>query len=130
MSDPLDDQIKEYLGENRPVPPELVRRAKELMPETGPSANCPHCGKRITPFKKPPQAQKWNVLWLLAGAAAFILSFAFARYFLQFLAVALFCGFKWALDRRALKTQILIYRALQEDDAAGQHRLHTPSSRL
>ena len=127
MNDPVDDLIKDYLGETRPVPPGLVQKAKDLMGASSPSAACPHCGKPITPFKKPPRAQKWNALWLGTAVLAFALSFVFPLYFMQFLAAALFCGFKWAIERRALKTQILIYKALSETE---HHRLHQHSSRL
>ena len=55
------------------------------------------------------------VLWLILAIVSFGLSFVFKRYFFQCLAVALFFGFKWALDLRAAKTKIMMYRALDKE---------------
>ena len=67
------------------VPDEAVRKAKRLMGDKTRLA-CPHCGKSITPFKKPVQNQFfWSALWLCLAGGSFALSFIFHRYFLQFL---------------------------------------------
>lgn len=131
MSDRLDDSIKDYLGETRRVPPELVQKAKDLVPGGRPGAmQCPHCGKPIAAPKKPSTGD-WNLVWLAASAGAFGLSFALPDYFYQCLAAALLCGFKWIIERRARKTQILIYKALSGEAGEGSaHRLHRHTTRL
>ena len=128
MTEPMDHWIKEALGEQREVPADLVQRAKDLVPGKRFSVDCPHCGKAITPFKKQPSA--WiNALWLVAALGAFALSFVIRRYFMQCLAVSVVCAFKWAIDARAMKTKILIYKALQETES-DPNRLHRHSSHL
>ena len=71
MSDWLDDSIKEYLGQTRAVPPELLKKAKDLVPPSRPGVGkCPHCGKPVTPFKDGSVPGPWNVLWFAAAGAA------------------------------------------------------------
>ena len=130
MTDRIDDWIKEHLGGSREVPADLVQKAKDLVPGGRPSAVCPHCGGRITPFKKPPSRSRWNLLWLGAAALSFALSYAFPHYFMQFLAVSLVSAFKWLVEHRAMKTQILIYKALAEDEGSEGSRLHRHASHL
>ncbi len=126
--DPAELPIKEYLGQvrNEEVPEALLQSVKKLkLPAAGPL--CPHCGKPITAFKKPLASQRvWNALWLSAAIAAFAMSFVFPRYFFQYVALTVLFGVKWIVDQRATKTQILIYKALQ-DDSESFHRQHTPS---
>lgn len=98
------------------VPQDLIAQAQALIGKNT-SANCPHCGKAITTFKKPLKTQQLeNGLWLCLLVGAFTLSFFFPRYFYQWLLLAALSGFKWALNSRATKTQIMIYKALKEDD--------------
>ena len=131
MGDHLDESIKDYLGETRPLPQGLVQKAKDLVPGTKRGvANCPHCGKPISSPKKP-SAGDWNLLWLAAMAFFFGLSFVFQSYFYQCLVATLICAFKWIIERRARKTQILIYKALTEESGeALSHRLHRHTTRL
>ena len=117
--------------ENENVPPALVQRAKRLMTAGDAFGTCPHCGKRITPFKKPLSSQRWkNIVWLALGASTFALSFVVHRFFYQFLAATLLFGFKWIVEQRATKTQIMIYKALSEESGSEKHRLHQHSSHL
>ena len=140
LRDHADDQAvvvkaRELLKNERgaqgePVPAEWIERAKSLM---APALKCPHCGKAITPFKSPERTQKFrNAVLFLAAAAAFILSFAYRRYFFQFVALAVLLGVKWIVDQKSMKTQILIYRALREDEGKTHpHKdLHRISSHL
>lgn len=131
MTDPLDEQIRECLGETRQVPPDLVQKAKDLVP--GPrqgEGKCPHCGKPVALPKRPARGD-WNLLWAAASAAAFGLSFYYEEYFFQALAASLIFAFKWIVEWRARKTQILIYKALvDEEHASGRHRLHRHTTRL
>jgi hypothetical protein len=131
MTDPLDASLKEALGETREVPPGLVQKAKDLVrgPRQG-EAKCPHCGKPIALPRRPGRGD-WNLLWAAASAAAFGASFYFEEYFFQALAASIIFAFKWAVEWRARKTQILIYKALAEGEGApGQHRLHQHTTRL
>ncbi len=133
----LISKAREVMGnesgwENEEVSEALVARAKGLMQAKSPASSCPHCGKSITPFKKPLQSQRVkNTLWLALTLTFFGLSFIAHRFFYQFLAAALFFGFKWIMDQRATKTQIMIYKALSDNpESEQQHRLHRPFSRL
>ncbi len=82
------------------VPAELVRRAKALFPDK-PKATGP--GSR-------------RYLWLGLAVAAFALSFVWPRYFFQCLVLTLLFGAKWIADERAAKTQVLIFKALRQDE--------------
>jgi hypothetical protein len=130
MSDRLDDGIREYLGRTRQLPAGLEQKAKDLVPGKGAKcAPCPHCGKPITPFKKGPSpAEAW--WWLAASGVALAVSFMVPRYFMQFLAVMLLCGIKAIVELRARKTQILIYKALQDEGVEARGRGHHSGSRL
>ena len=114
--------MEEDVLENE-IPAGLAEKAKGLMKGSAQTALCPHCGKAITPFKRPIARQKWiNLSWLLLMAGSFALSFVFPRYFMQFLVVAVLAGFRWIVEVRASKTQIMIYRALS-DGEKHEHRL-------
>jgi hypothetical protein len=111
----LNELEREGVSEGPEVPRALKDRAKDLFKEKH-RAECPHCGKAITPFKKPVKRMALvNFLWLGLSAAGFGLSFMFPHYFMQCLALGVLAGAKWIADQRALKTQILIYKALQEE---------------
>ena len=129
--DALDKRIEGYLSRQRAeglfqreaesageqVPTELVQKAKRLFAGRLQAA-CPHCHRAVTPFKRPLQSQRvQNLLWLALTAAAFAGSFLVRRYFLQFLALAVLAGVKFVVDSKSTKTQIMIYKALQEDRA-------------
>ena len=100
-----------------------IDRARSLMPDHTQKARCPHCGKPITPFKRPLGSQRWmNLAWMLVALASFALSFVFRRYFMQFLAVTVLAGVQGLVELRATKTQILIYKALQKEDSGKIHQ--------
>ena len=144
--DMLDKQIKDFferkkavenlmvegadLGSGEP-PLEWVQKAKNLFSKRA-IIQCPHCRKPITPFKKPLKTQNLiNLFWLALSAASFLCSFVTRRYFFQCLALALFFGIKWAVDQKATKTQILIYKALKDEDPSVHSRdLHNKVSHL
>lgn len=121
--DKVDDALRDYYRDRKKesVPPELVARAKDLVSRRAAgSAECPHCGKPITPFKKPLSQQKiLNGVWLGLAVVSFLLSFAFPGYFVQCVAAGLLFGIKWAVDSKNTRTQILIYKALREEGEAG-----------
>ncbi len=107
------------------VPAAWIEDAKRRQGNT-PGAVCPHCGKSIrvggpTPLRR----YLWSVLWLALAAGSFGASFIFKRFFMQWLALSLFFGFKWVMDLRQAKTQILIYKALKPSAEEDKHsRLH------
>src|SRR3989338_1098015 len=112
----------ENSSERQMVPQDWMERVKALNLGHS-SALCPHCRKPITPFRRPIGKQKLqSALWLLSSTTAFLASFYFHRYFYQCLALALFCGIKWIMDRRAIKSQILIYKALKDDNESAHTR--------
>ncbi len=120
---------EEASSDRQDVPQRLLNDAKALW-KPALSANCPHCGKLITPFKKPVKRQgQWNLLWLVLTVAGFGLSFLFHRYFLQYLSLGVLAGFKWIMDRRSLRTQILIYKALGDGGGNAHSHEELPRSR-
>ena len=145
--DPIDSKIKNYLensrvskllsenlaeAEHENVPGDLVAKAKTLFPGTG-RLSCPHCGKSITAFKTPLAKQKMkNAAWAAIALVSFAGSFLAPRYFFQFLAGFLFFGIRWIVDQRSTKTQIFVYKTLQEETAhkSESRDLHHPSSHL
>jgi len=54
--------------------------------------------------------------WLFAGLFFFILSFIFRHYFLQFLAISVILGFKWAMEGESAKRVIMIFKGIQEKE--------------
>ncbi len=133
--DEIDVNIKKYLdwNENLPKAPEsAVNRAKALVGSKGATLSCPHCHKSITPYKSPLSQQKilgW--VWLGLALTGFGASFIFKAYFFQCLVVALIFAFKFIIDRKQTKTQILVYKTLSEEVAPRRHLdLHKEESRL
>ncbi|MBI2095734.1 MAG: hypothetical protein HYT89_06165 [Candidatus Omnitrophica bacterium] len=112
------------------VPAELVQKAKRFFIDRF-QITCPHCHRAVTPFKRPPTGQKaQNLLWFALAAASFAGSFLFRRHYVQFLALAMLFGVKFIVDSKATKTQIMIYKALQEGDAGRSKDLQKTGSRL
>ena len=128
----IDDILKDYLKTNAPevegAPKAWVEQAKAIAPKKD-MLLCPHCGKGVA--KRPLLAKKiMNGVWLALAVASFGASFYFKTRLFQWLALALFFGFKWVIDQRSLKTQILITKALQDSDESSHSRLHRHSSHL
>jgi len=124
--------IAEGGGSDQKNPPsEWMKQVKNLFPKSS-IIQCPYCKKPITSFKKPIKTQNlYNLLWLLLSAVAFLSSFVYRKYFFQCLALALFFGIKWAVDQKSTKTQILIYKALKDEDTSGHSRdLHNTPTHL
>ncbi|PIU40195.1 MAG: hypothetical protein COT00_02950 [Candidatus Omnitrophica bacterium CG07_land_8_20_14_0_80_50_8] len=121
--------VKEAEEEIGDPPSEWIEEAKKLFSKST-GVQCPYCKKSITPFKKPLGAQKlYNICWLTLATISVIGSFLFYRYFFQFLAVALFFGIKWIVDQKSTTTQILIYKALKDEeiDIRSGHLHNTPT---
>lgn len=117
---------------NERVHESLLRAASGSVPARAGASSCPHCGGAITPFKKSPARQKLTIgLWAAVSLAGLGASFVFPRYFVQCLVVCVLAGVKAIVDQRALKTQILVYRALEEPfDAPKRGHLHRDDARL
>ena len=54
--------------------------------------------------------------WLFAGLVFLALSFMFRHYFLQFLAIAVILGFKWAMEGEGAKRVIMIFKGIPEKE--------------
>ncbi len=63
--------------------------------------------------RKPRTMKKMN--WYFLGTVlCFILSFAFPRFFLQFLVATILCGLKWIIDAKNTRMLVMIYEAWQK----------------
>ncbi len=112
------------------VPDALLKKVRPKGAENL-SAHCPHCQKSITPFKRPASEQKkLNLLWLAGGLALFSLSFLIPRYFIQWVALGALCVLKWIVDQKSTKTQIMIYKALKDENEEKTRHLHRVDSNL
>lgn len=83
-------------------------------------------GAGLSRRKLAPKRSYWGV-WLALSIACFALSFWLAPYFIQWTAAGVLFGVKAIVDQRAAKTQVLIYKALEESEKS---HLQRPSSRL
>ncbi|MDP2920854.1 MAG: zf-HC2 domain-containing protein [Candidatus Omnitrophota bacterium] len=54
--------------------------------------------------------------WFFMAITAFGLSFVFRGYFLQFLAMSVVLGFKWAMEGEGAKRVIMIFKGIQEKE--------------
>ena len=89
------------------VPPAVLDRAKSL-------------GSGISGRRKPPQRPYWMV-WLLLAIAAFAGSFLVPGRYVQFVAAGVLFGVKAIVDQKAAKTQIFIYKALEDAEKSHLH---------
>lgn len=86
------------------ISPEMIVRAKNL-------AKRGHT-KKISNFK-------WPTLALIS----FILSFVFAKYFMQFLILAVIFSLKWVFDTASTRTLIMVYQAWRRKDKGTAQRI-------
>jgi len=110
------------------APKEWVQKTKEMGAPA--ATTCPHCGKGAATLKSVAQRrQALNVLWLALAVLSFSASFVFSRRFIQFLALALFFGLLWILERRAIKAQIMVHKVMntQGQEAEREHGQHSRS---
>ena len=61
--------------------------------------------------------------WLLAGLVFLAFSFMFRHYFLQFLAIAVILGFKWAMEGEGAKRVIMIFKGIPEKEKKFERKL-------
>ena len=112
------------------VPDVLLEKVLSRIPEKG-AVSCPYCQKSITPFKKPLGRQRFfNFLWLGAGILLFAFSFLMKHFFIQWTMLGALCVIKWIVDQKSTKTQIMIYKALSEEDNSKTRHLHRADSHL
>lgn len=57
-----------------------------------------------------------NNRWLLGASLAFVFSFVFSEYFLQFLVGSFIMGGKWIIDSKTTKMLIMIHEAWKKGD--------------
>lgn len=86
------------------ISPEMIMRAKKLA-----KSNYP---KRMANFK-------WPILALIS----FILSFVVAKYFMQFLILAVIFSLKWVFDTASTRTLIMVYQAWRRKDKDTAQRI-------
>ena len=107
------------------VPAGWMTEMKALVKPVG-GSGCRVCAQRR-------MKDTASALWLLLAVGSFGLSFAFSHYFIQWVVLAAFFGFKWVMDRKAARTQVMIYKALSSDaesKSGPQSRLQKPSGHL
>lgn len=117
------------------VPLEWTRRAQALATGLTHGLECPHCHRQISAAHGAVlNRRRWAAYaWLGACALSFAASFCVPRYFVQWTVLAALLGLKWMLDARTVRSQVLIYRALQERSVpAGESKdeFTDPSGRL
>lgn len=98
------------------VPADWMRRAKALSTGAPDGLECPHCHRQISAAQSAVlRRRKWlTYAWLGGCLLSFAASFWVPRYFVQWTVLAALLGLKWILDARTVRSQVLIYRALQE----------------
>ncbi|MBL7092121.1 MAG: zf-HC2 domain-containing protein [Candidatus Omnitrophica bacterium] len=101
-------------AQDKPTP-EMIRRAKNIMqkrPNPPATDKEGRAGKTI-----------FNYKWQALAFMSFILSFAFTRYFLQFLVLAVIFSIKWIFDAGSTRTLIMIYEAWRKKDKGTAQRI-------
>lgn len=78
--------------------------------------------KELPPASSIGSRQK-TLPWLIAAGAAFLCSFLFPCYFVQFSIATLLCGIKWIVETRSTKILIAIHDAYQRGDSQTVDRL-------
>lgn len=98
------------------VPVDWTRRAQALAAAAPDGLECPHCHRQISAARGAVlKRRKWmTYAWLGGCLLSFAASFWVPRYFVQWTVLAALLGLKWILDVRAVRSQVLIYRALRE----------------
>lgn len=91
-------------GKDKPSA-EMIRRAKDIIQ------------------KRPGKKTLFNYKWQILAALAFILSFIFTRYFLQFLILAVVFSLKWIFEAGSTRTLIMIYHAWRKKDHGSAKRI-------
>lgn len=135
---PTEFELSDYLEK------QLSQEKENLLLEH--IANCPHClsllelGQRakektevgispemITRAEKLAQrshpARMANFKWPTLALISFILSFVFAKYFMQFLILAVIFSLKWVFDTASTRTLIMVYQAWRRKDKDTAQRI-------
>lgn len=70
------------------------------------------------------------LIWFLAALSLFGLSFAFRRFFAQFLVGAVVLGFKWAMEGEGAKKAIMIFRGMEKKEKKFERKTYPPVSNI
>ncbi|MFH1552446.1 MAG: zf-HC2 domain-containing protein [Candidatus Omnitrophota bacterium] len=117
---PSAEILSEYLS--GVLPPEDKERVEKHL------AGCAECRRLVVEtydiINKPDLHEIRNKLfqwarknrWFIGSFVAFVFSFLFPRYFLQFLVACLLMGAKWALDSKTARLLIMIHEAWKRGD--------------
>jgi len=128
-----------------PAEAELIRYLEGTLPETKEKSLAEHvkgcfwCIEQLDQAQRAQSFYKGNKLailnitdwakknkWLLGAGIAFVLSFVFSGYFLQFLILTLLMGIKWIFSTGGNKTVVMIYDAWKKKSRDDTHsRLHS-----
>ena len=99
---------------------ELAQRAKEETP----SAPTPKMIMRAKSLMQKDSKKKiLDYKWQILAFISFALSFIVARFFLQFLILAVIFSIKWIFDSGSTRTLIMIYQAWRKKDQGTAQRI-------
>jgi hypothetical protein len=115
-------RMVDYLRQN-PEDQDFVVQAREVLKNQGeaegekvPERWIDRARHPRVPFQKTSAAQKKRLgIYLVCSVVFFLASFLVRRYFVQCLVLSLLSGILWVVERRAFKTQVLIYKSLAEN---------------
>ncbi|NQS99578.1 MAG: hypothetical protein HQ595_00715 [Candidatus Omnitrophica bacterium] len=79
--------------------------------------------------RKNPRKSMLKFKWPALASFSFILSFVFAKYFVQFLVLAVIFSLKWVFDTGSTRTLIMIYQAWRKKDSATAQQIIRDFSR-
>ncbi len=68
--------------------------------------------------------------WLAGTLILFALSFAFRRYFLQFLVAAAILGFIWAMEGEGAKRVVMIFKGMKDEEKDFERKAPPPVSHI
>ncbi|MBU4312504.1 MAG: zf-HC2 domain-containing protein [Candidatus Omnitrophica bacterium] len=69
-----------------------------------------------------------DLKWLFGAVFLFALSFAFKKYFAQFLVAAAVLGVKWAMEGEAARRAIMIFKGIEKKEKKFERKSTPPMS--
>jgi len=106
----------ESLGRGKKCPAALKQRIKNNIGVAERSSASDAGAKLAKARFAIPEKKRLGLKWLFSAIFFFALSFAFRHYFLQFLAIAVILGFKWAMEGEGAKRVIMIFKGIPEKE--------------
>lgn len=67
--------------------------------------------------------------WLFGALFLFALSFAFKKFFLQFLVASAILGFKWAMEGEGARRVVMIFRGMQKEEESDSSQKYVHRSK-